>query len=177
LPTCGGIVGRRSFCSAVGGAVRDEHYAKTAGDYRLVEKLYRQLRKNYEGKGAYAEAGDFHYGEMEMRRLAQPAALRHISLAALYKYLSGYGEQHGLALFWLLFAVFVLFPALYLLAGAFGEPAGAVLHSLEISTFLKPESAAPVPMAGRFVEGCERIAVPVQAGLLLLAIKRHYARQ
>jgi hypothetical protein len=170
---------RRPTLILLGGrrAVRDEQYAKTAGDYSLVGKLYRQLRKNYEGKGAYAEAGDFHYGEMEMRRLAQPAALRHISLGALYKYLSGYGEQHGLALFWLLFFVFVLFPALYLFVGAFGEPAGAMLHSLEISTFLKPESAAPVSMAGRFVEGCERIVVPVQAGLLLLAIKRHYARQ
>ena len=169
LPTLFLLGGRR--------AVRDEHYANTVGGYRLVEKLYRQLRKNYESKGAYAEAGDFHYGEMEMRRLAQPVVLRHVSLTALYKYLSGYGEQHGLALFWLLFFVFVLFPALYLLVGAFGEPAGAVLHSLEISTFLKPESAAAVPMAGRFVEGCERIVIPVQAGLLLLGIKRHYARQ
>jgi uncharacterized protein YjbI with pentapeptide repeats len=158
-------------------AVRDEQYASTASDYRVVEKLYRRLRKNYEGKGAYADAGDFHYGEMEMRRLAQPAVLRHISLAALYKYLSGYGEQHGLALFWLLFFVFVLFPALYLLVGAIGEPAGAVLHSLEVSTFLKPESAAAVPTVGRFVEGCERIVVPVQAGLFLLAIRRQYARQ
>lgn len=38
-------------------------------DFKRVEQLYCQLRVNYEGKLRYEEAGDFHIGQMEMRRL------------------------------------------------------------------------------------------------------------
>lgn len=34
----------------------------------LIENLYQQLKANYEDKHNYGEAGDFHIGEMEMRR-------------------------------------------------------------------------------------------------------------
>lgn len=41
----------------------------TPPDFKRVEQLYCDLRKNYEGKLRYHEAGDFHIGQMEMRRL------------------------------------------------------------------------------------------------------------
>ena len=37
-------------------------------DYEEVEELNRQLKKNFEEKKDYETAGDFHIGEMEMRR-------------------------------------------------------------------------------------------------------------
>jgi hypothetical protein len=41
-------------------------------NYSLIAELYQQLKKNYDDKRDYWTAGDFHYGEMEMKRLACP---------------------------------------------------------------------------------------------------------
>ena len=41
-------------------------------DYGLIAELYQQLKKNYDDRRDYWTAGDFHYGEMEMKRLATP---------------------------------------------------------------------------------------------------------
>ncbi|MBI4384808.1 MAG: pentapeptide repeat-containing protein [Nitrospinae bacterium] len=60
-------------------------------DYKDVETLYRQLKRNFEEKRDYARAGDFHYGEMEMRRKQE--RLPYFSLTFLYKWISGYGER------------------------------------------------------------------------------------
>lgn len=69
--------------------------------YGLVAELYQQLKKNYDGRGDYWTAGDFHYGEMEMKRLASPRRnwfLRwwhqNLGLVAWYKYFSDYGESY-----------------------------------------------------------------------------------
>ncbi|MCH8209513.1 MAG: hypothetical protein IIA62_10750, partial [Nitrospinae bacterium] len=37
--------------------------------FSQVEILYRQLKTNFENQGDYARAGDFHYGELEMKRM------------------------------------------------------------------------------------------------------------
>ena len=80
--------------------VSDEHH------YSNVEILYRQLKRNFEEKRDYARAGDFHYGEMEMKRLQQSKFKQYISLTAFYKYFSGYGQKWRRALFW--FSSFVV---------------------------------------------------------------------
>jgi len=41
-------------------------------NYGLIAELYQQLKKNYDDRRDYWTAGDFHYGEMEMKRLATP---------------------------------------------------------------------------------------------------------
>jgi len=41
-------------------------------NYTLIAELYQQLKKNYDDRRDYWTAGDFHYGEMEMKRLATP---------------------------------------------------------------------------------------------------------
>lgn len=41
-------------------------------NYGLIAELYQQLKKNYDDRKDYWTAGDFHYGEMEMKRLAAP---------------------------------------------------------------------------------------------------------
>lgn len=41
-------------------------------NYGLIAELYQQLKKNYDDRKDYWTAGDFHYGEMEMKRLATP---------------------------------------------------------------------------------------------------------
>ncbi len=109
-------------------------------NYGLIAELYQQLKKNYDDKRDYWTAGDFHYGEMEMKRLAtpQPNRLsrwlknmgltgarfevfrrswhRHVGLAALYKYASEYGESYNVPLLWLA-GFLLLFMSLYPVLG------------------------------------------------------------
>ena len=65
-----------------------------------VEIIYRQLKRNFEDKRDYARAGDFHYGEMEMKRLQKSKFKQYISLTAFYKYFSGYGQKWFRAFSW-----------------------------------------------------------------------------
>ncbi len=101
-------------------------------DYRLIAELYQQLKKNYDDRKDYWTAGDFHYGEMEMKRLHsrwRSKLLRwqghHFSLAAWYRRFSAYGESYWKPLLWLLFFVLVLFPFVYPALGLeFNPPSG-----------------------------------------------------
>jgi hypothetical protein len=45
-------------------------------DYLAVAQIYQQLKKNYDSRLDYWTANEFHYGEMEMKRLAGPASGR-----------------------------------------------------------------------------------------------------
>jgi hypothetical protein len=63
-------------------AVRDEEAARTPEALAATGRLYTRLRRNAERGERQAEAGDFYYGEMEMRRRGQPPLLRTISLLA-----------------------------------------------------------------------------------------------
>jgi uncharacterized protein YjbI with pentapeptide repeats len=92
-------------------------------NYRLVAELYQRLKKNYDARCDYWTAGDFHYGEMEMKRLASPRRNRllrwlhsHLGLVAWYKYASEYGESFIRPTLWLSF-VFLFFTFLYPLVG------------------------------------------------------------
>jgi uncharacterized protein YjbI with pentapeptide repeats len=52
------------------GIIYDEEYKDTeeGKNYALIEKVYSQLKKNLEDSRNYIYAGDFHYGEMDMKR-------------------------------------------------------------------------------------------------------------
>jgi uncharacterized protein YjbI with pentapeptide repeats len=95
-------------------------------DYRAVAQIYQQLKKNYDSRLDYWTANEFHFGEMEMKRLAGPAGgpllqLRQwwhprLSFVALYRYASDYGNSYGKPMLWLL-GTLVLFAALLPLPG------------------------------------------------------------
>jgi hypothetical protein len=90
-------------------------------DYGLVAELYQQLKKNYDERKDYWTAGDFHYGEMEMKRLASTRKnkilrwlVQHLRLVEWYKYASQYGESYNRPAIWLgttLLFFALLFPA------------------------------------------------------------------
>ncbi|MGW2938475.1 pentapeptide repeat-containing protein [Streptomyces sp. NPDC001156] len=67
--------------------------------------VYRQLRKSFEDGKNEPDAGDFYYGEMEMRRhdTKRPRAER--ALLTAYWAVSGYGLRASRALSWLLGAM------------------------------------------------------------------------
>src|ERR1700722_3466954 len=70
-------------------------------NYSLVAEIYQQLNKNCDERRDYLAAGDFYYGEMEMKRLAGPQHIpvlrwwhQNFGLVAWYKYASAYGESY-----------------------------------------------------------------------------------
>ena len=73
----------------------------------IVETLYRQLRKNYEDKADFPEAGKFYAREMEMKRLQKTCVGRNLSLSAWYKYVSDYGESYLRASLWIAGVLFL----------------------------------------------------------------------
>jgi uncharacterized protein YjbI with pentapeptide repeats len=92
-------------------------------NYRLIAELYQQLKRNYDERRDYWTAGDFHFGEMEMRRLHSASPKRwirwlhkHLGVLALYKHATAYGEDYvrpGISLL----LVMVLFGVLYAATG------------------------------------------------------------
>ena len=90
-------------------------------NYDLIAELYQQLKKNYDNKGDYWTAGDFHYGEMEMKRKSSSRhnsvlrwLHRNLGLVAWYKYASDYGESYVKPFLSLLFVLGVftfIYPA------------------------------------------------------------------
>jgi hypothetical protein len=157
-------------------AVWDEEEASTPAAYAAVHRLYGQLKRNYGAGGMHREVSDFRYGEMEMLRMMEPPVVRSISVVAIYKYLSGYGERYGLALSLLFVFVFIVFPALYMVIGGDDDALGATLRSLEVSTFLTAEDEV-TDTPTRFIEGFERLVVPLQAGMFVLAVNRRLGRK
>lgn len=91
-------------------------------DYRAIAQIYQQLKKNYDARLDYWTANEFHYGEMEMKRLAAPTAgpllplrrwwHRRLGLVALYRSASDYGNSYRKPMLWLI-AILVLFALLF----------------------------------------------------------------
>ena len=175
-------------------------------NYPIVENVYRRLKKNYENSGDYPYAGDFHYGEMEMKRRAQNKFFRWFSLTTLYKIFSGYGEKVWLSVLWLVL-FFLLFTFSYLFTGLesgtllsvsgnheiieynfafdfrsdsvqefFSDSYTALSHSFEV-IFLKREKLFETfTNTGRIFEVLQVLSIMIFITLSILALKRKFHR-
>ena len=95
-------------------------------DYKAVAQVYQQLKKNYDGRLDYWRANEFHFGEMEMQRLDGPWVgpllearqwwHQRLSLVALYRWGSDYGNSFEKPLWWLV-GVLVVFAVALPVAG------------------------------------------------------------
>jgi uncharacterized protein YjbI with pentapeptide repeats len=102
-------------------------------DYGLIAQLYQRLKKNYDESLAYWDADQFHYGEMEMQRLAVPTSgpllklrafyHRHLSLIAWYRRGSNYGNSYLRPIVWLC-GILLLFALLFPVTGLQRTSAG-----------------------------------------------------
>ncbi|MFJ5095324.1 pentapeptide repeat-containing protein [Streptomyces sp. NPDC088557] len=95
----------------------EEHHWRTARGYSgwtapqseqehvpgvaALTPIYRQLRKAFEDGKNEPDAGDFYYGEMEMRRRNSIRPMGERWLLTLYWAISGYGLRAARALAWL----------------------------------------------------------------------------
>jgi hypothetical protein len=174
--------------------IYDEKLLKDVREYpncEAVARTYRELRRNYERNGRYAEAGDFYISEMEMRRLKiAPPPLKQrctptvwggvrwtifswrwwrrnlLSPLAIYKYLSLYGESYVLASLWIFITV-LLFTFLRALLPSQGGQSTDLLDNLARSIF------ALFQLRGEeTIDNIERIIGAILTGNLFRALWR-----
>jgi hypothetical protein len=165
-------------------------------DYALVEQLYRRLKDNYEKQRDPITAGDFHYGEMRMRRFSRPhknwfvtLLKRNVSFLALYEWISGYGEAYLRPLAWIAGVVlisallFALVPALGLVTNpSSGQPQPAhgfwrsLLHSVMCLLFRGDRPFRPESLWGQYLSLAEGIIGAPLIAMLVLALNRRFKR-
>ncbi len=168
-------------------AVWDELRPQPDGkkDYAMIGWLYRQLKYNYEEQRDPILAGDFHFGEMEMRRRSSKGQV----FLWLYRVVSGYGESYlralgSIGLVILAFAAaFAKLPVLALqVVPPSGTPhiVGGFWASLLYSGMcflLRPDKPyQPVHVEGRYLSVAEGIIGPALIAMFVLALNRRFKR-
>jgi hypothetical protein len=179
-------------------AVRDELTSEKEGeekDYALIGNLYRQLKHNYEERRDPITAGDFHFGEMEMRRLEpckgwlRATYRRYLSAIAFYRWISGYGEDYVRAGAWIVGMV-LAFALAFTCIPAFAlqpSPSSAASLSMEgfwsrfwysVMCFLLrgDRPLQPVYPAGHYLSVAEGVVGPPLIALFILALNRRFKR-
>ncbi len=172
-------------------AVWDELAPETS-EYVLIGKLYRELKYNLEEQRDPITAGDFHFGEMHVRRLSRPLRnrfwrfwKRNWSFLALYRWISGYGEDYVLALLWIAVVV-VLFAFVFAFAPSFAlEPskpgfvhqfARGLLHSVMCLLLRSSRPFHPMHLAGQWLSVIEGIIGAPLIAMFVLALNRRFKR-
>ena len=119
------------------------------------------MKKNFDDRRDYGTAGDFHYGEMEMKRQSSRRRNRvlrwlhrNLGLTAWYKYASEYGESYRRPLA-LLIAVLLLFTLAYPLVGLerAARESGTVVSWARIGQFLAERNYAWWSVAAFWLHG------------------------
>lgn len=146
-----------------------------------IERLYRQLKRNYEERGDFPRGGDFHIGEKEARRRNPETRWGPWFLLTAYRALSKYGERALPATFWLLGLVPTL-ALFYFLLGAstctLCDPVSypeALLSSLEV-TFYPVRPAGFQDFWPQLLSIIQRVASPIIIALLALALRQRVKR-
>jgi len=189
---CDGIEGIRfedvNWHRHEGRMVLQDELDVSAGN-ELVAIAYRRLVNNFQRVRNYDLAEDCFIGAMEMKRRdpAQPWFSRLV--VTLYRLASYYGSSYQRA-FLVLVILLVLFAAFFVPAGlrpyegSVSAPAlcgwkalwAGLIHSLEVASFQRVTGYVVMGDFGRLVAVFERVLVPAQVALLLLALRRRFRR-
>ena len=157
-----------------------------------LEHLYRQLKRNYEEQRDYERAGDFHYGEKEMRRQNSDTSWWHRFLLLWpYWLISGYGERiwRPLVAAGVILAAFAFVCLLYRLTPtkpstsvrplalnnivAWGE---ALLYSFRVMTLQKPQDFVLSGLLINLIHTLQGLIGPFLIGLIALAVRQRLKR-
>jgi len=158
-------------------AGRPERVLRT---YSNIKEACQILKKSYRNLGDHVRSGDFHYGEMEMKRreYGDRSLLRFLGLEAWYCYLSGYGTRWKLALGWLAGIVFGS-AAIYYFSDPWAfswNPNVALKYSVDVVTLQRPDLPKHVHPWSHWVRGIEAVWGPVQIALFGLALRMRLRR-
>ena len=149
-----------------------------------VERLYRQLKGNYEEKKDYKRIGDFHYGEMEIHRMGSPWRRRFpFSWYNLYWALNGYGE-HPLRALNLVWRFSLCLHRPHLVPGADDHRLRSTRRFLAVlplcpgkATLPRPTWGSPFPGWGEFVASLSALFLLGQAAFFFLALRNCLGRR
>ncbi len=181
--------------------VREYRSQRENRSFERLEWLYRQLKDNYEKRRDFPQAGEFYYGEMEMKRLSRwYRRFTPFSLTTLYWALSGYGERtfRALAVFVILLiaaSFFATVPRCKFIRADYTTNArqeqlsettvqagldysDALEYSFRELTLVARESSRfrPASREARLLTLAQNVLGPVQLGMFLLAIRRRFRR-
>jgi hypothetical protein len=176
------LLRKKGKSSLVGFAPAFEHKLSYEGLCASIEELYRYLKLNHEKEGDQKQAGDFHYGEMEMHRRADSwRRWFPFSWYNLYWALSGYGERPLRALGWLIGLIMAMSWALSFmgLESRTGMEIGfssAVIYLLQQATLIRPDWAEPLTLGGQMISALSRLLIPAQLALFILALRSRLGR-
>jgi len=160
--------------------LRDENVYRHTGGIppSNLREAYQVLKQKYHDKGDHVRAGDFHYGEMEMKRREYGWPRRYISPEFLYWLFSGYGMGYVRAFLWLV-ALLVGCGLLYWRRSPAAFPEGiqeAMRFSLSVAAFQRPEVPKEFGALPRWVHIAEVVLSPVIAALFVLALRMRLKR-
>lgn len=152
---------------------------------RDIEDQYTQLKNNLERQGNYLHAGDFHYGEQEVRREIiwhkwkterRLSSLWDGGLGLLYKFLSGYGER-SLQAIGIMLAVLAMFSWILYLAGDYGywESMVRLITPFSWRADLAPGKSLSLT-DHFFLIPFQIILLAIQVPLLVMAVRRRFKR-
>lgn len=152
------------------------------GNWGRLERAYSDLKKNYEDRGSYEHAADFHFGEKEMRRRNPETPPGQKMLLRAYYWLSGYGEEIMTPLLWAILLLFVCALGYQYFGlvdretkAAVQDLFAAVHHSLRVMTLLKPDDLVPVG-GSKVLQTAETMLGPFLLALLALAVRQRLKR-
>jgi len=144
--------------------------AGQVGPERLAA-LYRSLRKAFEDSKNEAGAGDFYYGEMEMRRHSTGTRRAERGILWVYWLLSGYGQRAGRALA----ALLVLIATVAVLLAVWGQsPAEAA--QIAVGAVVLRDPGTKLTEAGQWTVMVARVLGPVLLALAVLAVRARVKR-
>lgn len=147
--------------------------------YQHLREIYQVLKEKYRKVGDHVRGGDFHYGEMEMKRREYGLPRRVASPEFLYWLTSGYGTRWRRASGWLLFLI-IFCAGLYYVAdtNAFEwNFLNALRFSLSVATLQRPDFPADdFSEAAQWAYRLEAILGPLLIALLGWALRMRVKR-
>jgi len=154
----------------------------------LLERLYRDLKQNCEDRRDYERAGDFHYGEKEIRRKNPDTSTLLRFFLTVYWLISGYGERYmrPIASAFVLLVVCAIGYLFLGIAPTEGSPLelktltdwilATALYSLQVITLLNPTDMQPIGFAAQALKVFQSIVGPVIIALFALALRQRLKR-
>jgi len=142
----------------------------------LFKESYQDLKQRHQDQGDHGKAGDFHYGEMEMKRCEYRWPRRVLCLEFLYWFLSGYGTRPLRAFVVLILMALISSWGYWVTNGeAFSDFSESLRFSIEVMTLQRP-SVSELSEAGGWIKAVQAIAGPVQIALFALALRMRLKR-
>ncbi|HYM77667.1 MAG TPA: pentapeptide repeat-containing protein [Candidatus Dormibacteraeota bacterium] len=161
--------------------------------HELVAIVYRQLINNFDKVRSLDLAEDCYCAAMDMSRRNPHVPLLARLVLSVYKAFSLYGSSYTRALV-VLFSLLLVFAWVFSVPWLGLQPApsnpanvqmaistlrrypAGLVHSLEVATFQR-DAAYVLPLRrGRVATISEQVSIPIQVGLLLLALRRRFRR-